>query len=254
MPNIEWLNWPVPHSVKACYSLRTGGKSQPPYHSFNLAHHVGDCNRDVIANRQQLASIIGQDTILWLHQVHDTEVCCADLLTEPLSTVELQADASYSRQRHRVCCVMTADCLPVFFCDQHGKQVAVAHAGWRGLLNGILEKTLATFDVAATTFIYLGPAISQSAFVVGNDVRLAFLKKNPAFDAHFIVAPRHAENTNVTAKWLMDLYGIAKEILTNQGVNAIYGGTHCTYRESDSFFSFRRDGQTGRMASLIWLE
>ncbi len=142
---------------------------------------------------------------------------------------------------------MTADCLPVFFCDHEGSQVAIAHAGWRGLLNGILEKTVGTFSQSADVMAYMGPAISQAAFEVGEEVRQAFIVNDRAFAQFFI--PSQNEN-----KWMCDLYSIAREKLLSLGVASVIGGDRCTYNESKSFFSYRRESVTGRMAHLIWLE
>jgi YfiH family protein len=240
--NLQWLDWPAPRQVKACYTLRTGGASVAPYQSFNVGDHVNDCPDAVVRNRQQLASAIGQTDIAWLTQVHGTQV-----VKLPIASQSCEADACFAQQRQQVCCVMTADCLPVFFCDHQATQVAVAHAGWRGLLNGVLQQTVETFGNDALLMAYLGPAISQAAFEVGDDVRGAFLQKNSQFEQYFIPSKQGTQ-------WMADLYGIARSMLTESGVTAIYGGTHCTYSEADTFFSYRRDGLTGRMANLIWLE
>lgn len=243
MHNIHWLDWPALKHVKACYTSRAGGVSVEPYESFNMGEHVGDDEANVESNRRQLLSHINQRDITWLEQVHGTEVIN---LSAPHKNIV--ADACFSQCFDQVCCIMTADCLPVFFCDQAGSQVALAHAGWRGLLNGVLENTLATFSHSAQVMIYLGPAISQKAFVVGEDVRAAFVSKHSNLSQYFV------PSTTESAKWMADLYGMARTILTNAGVTAIYGGTHCTYTEADTFFSYRREGVTGRMANLIWLE
>jgi polyphenol oxidase len=242
MPNINMLDWPAPDHVKAAYTSRTGGVSVSPYDSFNLGDHVGDNKAHVVANRQILANGIQQVDIRWLTQVHGTH---AVDVSRSINAVE--ADASFSQQKNKVCCIMTADCLPVFFCDLAGTQVAVAHAGWRGLLEGVLQNTLAVFDEPKQVIAYLGPAISQQAFEVGNEVRAAFLAYSSTLNPFFIPSTQ-------SSKWMADLYGIARSILQTQGVSAVYGGTRCTYSERDDFFSYRRDGVTGRMANLIWLE
>lgn len=241
MVDLFWLDWPAPPNVKACYSLRSGGVSQPPFDSFNLATHVDDNPADVDINRQQLQSAIGGAQISWLQQVHGDRVVAAD------GQNVIEADANVSKESGVACCVMTADCLPVFFCDRAGQQVAVAHAGWRGLQKGILQNTLATFADPKQVLVYLGPAISQVAFEVGDEVRTAFLERYPNLNmaAHFVMGVK-------PHKWLCDLYGIANTLLNDCGVDTIYGGDRCTLTESDSFFSYRRDGQTGRMANLIW--
>ncbi len=240
---IEWLDWPAPAQVKACYTLRTGGVSTAPYHSLNMGDHVGDSLTYVVANRQHVQALTGQSHITWLKQVHGVKVVAAS----PTYDSAIEADACFTQQLGYVCAVMTADCLPVFFCDTTGTQVAVAHAGWRGLLQGVLQHTIATFNGKPSLMAYLGPAISQNAFEVGDDVRNAFIAKEAAWQVYFTPV----KNTN---KWMADLYGIARIILTNMGVTAIYGGTRCTYTEADAFFSYRRDGITGRMANLIWIE
>ena len=240
--SLVFIPWPAPVRVKACYTLRTGGYSLPPFDGFNLANHVGDQQQAVNSNRQNLQALINQQAICWLKQVHGVGVVPA---TNPI----VEADANYTRQSHQVCCVMTADCLPVFFCDTNGDQVAIAHAGWRGLCAGILQRTLATFAAAESVMAYLGPAISQSAFEVGDDVRDSFIQQYPhlPMETHFI-------RSSLPQKWMADLYGIAKTLLNNMGVNDVYGGDRCTFSEARDFFSYRRDGKTGRMANLIWLE
>jgi YfiH family protein len=252
MYNIQRLNWPAPPHVKACYTLRSGGTSQPPYRSFNLGDHVGDNSFDVAANRRQLSKNLQQDDITWLDQVHGTRVFSLDSTSVSDSIVVApekyeEADASTTRQSNRLCCVMTADCLPVFFCNAEGTQVAVAHAGWRGLLGGILQETLSTFENPSSVIAYLGPAISDQAFEVGDDLRMAFLCHNASFTHYF----DPSQNSN---KWMANLYGIATAILHQSGVSGVYGGNRCTFTEKDAFFSYRRDGITGRMANLIWLE
>jgi YfiH family protein len=267
--NIVWLDWPAPQSVKACYSLRQNGHSSGSYSSFNLGDHVGDLAINVAKNRKLLEEIIGQQAISWLQQVHGTRVVDANLGNG------CQADASYTQEFNQVCTVMTADCLPVFFCDTEGRQVALAHAGWRGLHAGVLQQTLSQFNRAGQSssltkysniIAYLGPAISQGAFEVGEDVRQAFLslphdqlkRGRQYFKAGRLLdigsgMDSPAINKN-NQKWMADLYGIAKDMLNNMGVSDIYGGERCTYTEADDFFSYRRDGLSGRMANLIWLD
>ena len=244
MANIKWLDWPAPDKVKACYTLRTGGYSQAPYDSLNLGLHVGDCAGKVYKNRQHLNNLtdglVDTDTICWLTQVHSTRVieACA-------TAIGNKADASYCCSQGPIAAVMTADCLPVFFCDRQGKQVAIAHAGWRGLLNGILLKTLACFPEKSLVMTYLGPAISADVYEVSDDLRLAYINKNEQYACYFRATAR-------ADRWLCDLYGMARYQLSMAGVDAIYGGDRCTFSESAHFFSYRRDGVTGRMASMIW--
>ena len=243
---VEWLDWPAPNSVKACFSLRaydeqTGSsiKSQAPFNDFNYGLHVGDKPEIVAQHRQCLATTIGQQHIQWLAQVHGTDVVKAHGNTTP------EADAVYTQERAKVCAVMTADCLPVFFCDQTGSQVAVAHAGWRGLAAGVLQQTLQQFKAPASVMVYFGPAISQRAFEVGAEVRAAFIKQLPVLESCFIAKANN--------KYMADLYNLARYLLREKGVNQFYGGGRCTYSEESAFYSYRRDGQTGRMVNLIWL-
>ncbi len=243
MTDISWLDWPSPPNVKACSTLREAGISKPPFDTFNLAAHVGDDEKSVIHNRKILCDAIGPVNIHWLEQVHGTTV------VNVANSYNPEADASFSRQPNQACCVMTADCLPVFLCDNQGEQVAIAHAGWRGLCNGIVQNTLSSFRSPQAVMAYLGPAISQAAFEVGDEVREAFITHHKPLnlEEHFV----HGDDPG---KWMADLYGIARAMLNHQGVNHVYGGDSCTFLESDHYFSYRRDGQTGRMAHLIWIE
>ena len=246
-PKLVFLDWPAPATVKACTTLRVPGISKPPYDTFNLALHVGDKAQSVLENRRILSAALKQDNIHWLNQTHSTDV--VQVTSATLTAESLLADASFTREKNQVCCVLTADCLPVFFCNKKGSQVAIAHAGWRGLCNGILQRTLATFDQSETVMAYLGPAISQAAFEVGNDVRDSFLDAyadTVDLESYFSAESGH--------KWMADLYGIAKSILKHQGLMDIYGGDGCTFLEPEHYFSYRRDGVTGRMAHLIWLD
>jgi len=240
---VYYLDWPAPKAVKACFTERAGGKSHAPFDSFNLGLHVGDEEWCVLGNRLILSETIQQNQIHWLEQVHSNVVVNID------QPYEQKADASFSARANQVCSVMTADCLPVFFCDEKGSQVAVAHAGWRGLCNGVLQNTVTTFKKNPAFMAYLGPAISQNAFEVGDDVRLAFNEQYPQLNIN-----QHFVANNVEGKWMADLYGIARDILESSGIDHIYGGDRCTFSEKDAFFSFRRDHATGRMANLIWLE
>jgi polyphenol oxidase len=242
--HVVYLDWPAPPNVKACFTLRSGGCSDAPYASFNLAEHVGDSPYAVARNREYLMASIGESAICWLQQVHGVA------LVDAMSGQGCAADAVMTNKDHQVCCVMTADCLPVFFCDRQGTQVAVAHAGWRGLLAGIVQKTLQCFQDSSQVIIYLGPAISQSAFEVGDEVRDMFITHYP----HVYLDECFWVSKAAPHKWMADLYGIARKLLNDGGVDSIYGGDRCTFSEKDDFFSYRRDGQTGRMANLIWLD
>jgi len=235
-------DWPAPAAVRTLLTTRQGGVSQPPYDSFNLGTHVGDQPEAVAANREQLRLLL-PDEPAWLNQVHGTNVVDAAEIGETL----LDADASFSRQPGKVCVVMTADCLPVLLCDDAGSVVAAAHAGWRGLCDGVLEAAVSATAVApATLMAWLGPAIGPDAFEVGAEVRAAFIACDPAAAAAF---------TDIgEGKYLADIYQLARQRLAAAGVSRVYGGDYCTVIERERFFSYRRDGVTGRMASLIWLQ
>lgn len=233
-------DWPAPDNVRALQTLRSGGCSPAPWDSLNLGDHVGDDAQRVMANRARLRASLPAEPC-WLQQVHGIDVVDA-ASAAPGSA----ADAAYARVPGRVCVVMTADCLPVLFCDRAGTVVAAAHAGWRGLLAGVLEQTLATMGCpAGTVLAWLGPAIGPDNFEVGDEVRTAFVARN----AEAATAFRPAGD----GKWLTDLYALARQRLSSVGVARVYGGDGCTFAERDRFFSYRRDGVTGRQASLIWL-
>ncbi|WP_298393159.1 peptidoglycan editing factor PgeF [uncultured Azonexus sp.] len=233
-------DWPAPANVRALQTLRDGGCSPTPWGSFNLGDHVGDDAARVAANRVRLrAELPGEPC--WLRQVHGVEV--VDVAQVAAGT---EADAAYATQAGRVCVVMTADCLPVLFCNRQGTVVAAAHAGWRGLLAGVLENTLAAMHCPpGEVMAWLGPAIGPDNFEVGDEVRSAFV----AHDA----AAGEAFRPQAGGKWLADLYALARRRLNAAGVVAIHGGGLCTVADAGRFFSYRRDGVTGRMASLIWL-
>ncbi|MDA5490650.1 purine nucleoside phosphorylase YfiH [Yersinia kristensenii] len=235
-------DWPVPAGVKACSTTRHGGISEFPYDSLNLGTHVGDVAASVTANRQCLVEQAGLPQMpVWLEQVHGTRV----LHLDGKAISDVQADAVYSCVAGQVCAVMTADCLPVLFCSLAGDEVAAAHAGWRGLCAGVLEQTLTQFNANPSSIIaWLGPAIGPQQFEVGEEVKQAFLQLDAQSAAAF---------TPSGSKYLADIYLLAKLRLQAAGIHAIYGGDHCTVTEKQHFFSYRRDGITGRMASLIWL-
>ena len=240
MPYIVVPDWPAPANVGSLQTLRGGGCSPAPWESFNLGDHVGDDPARVAANRASLRALLPADPV-WLQQVHGT---AAVDIAKTAKTVE--ADAAYCREPGRVCAVMTADCLPVLFCDRAGTVVAAAHAGWRGLLAGVLEASIDAMQVPTGEILaWLGPAIGASSFEVGDEVRAAFVAQDAAAASAF-EAYRHG-------KWLADLYALARRRLQGSGVNAVFGGNDCTYSAPEKFFSYRRDGVTGRMASLIWL-
>lgn len=234
--------WPALPRVRCLQTTRRGGFSLPPYDSFNLGAHVGDLPEAVAANRALLAGHLPNSPV-WLEQVHGTRV----LTLPPSGAGPWEADGVVSRDPGLVCAVMTADCLPVLFCDRTGTVVAVAHAGWRGLLEGILENTVGAMGVPGDEIlVWLGPAIGAEAFEVGEEVRAAFLARDAAAHGCF--------RAGAPGKYWADLAGLARQRLAASGVLSMYGGGECTYRDARNFFSYRRDGQTGRMASLIWLE
>ena len=235
-------DWPLPARVKACSTTRHGGVSLPPYDSLNLGTHVGDEERAVADNRQRLVEWASLPQMpVWLEQVHGTRVVRLDGRTP----TDLQADAVYSNVPGQVCAVMTADCLPVLFYSQAGDEVAAAHAGWRGLCNGVLEQTLAAFAAQPGSIsAWLGPAIGPQQFEVGPEVRAAFIAVDAVAAAAF---------TPQGDKFLADIYLLARQRLQRAGIHSIYGGDRCTVSEISHFFSYRRDGITGRLASLIWL-
>lgn len=240
--NLLIPDWPMPANVRAVCSTRVGGVSTGCYASLNLGDHVGDTPDIVITNRlryQQSAQM--PSAPVWLQQVHGTHV----LAVTSQSISGQHADASFTRDPGVVCTVMTADCLPLLLCDSAGTQVAAVHAGWRGLCDGIIEKTVHQFENPTEVIAYLGPAISQTAFEVGAEVRAAFMAVAPEAEQAFM--------PGAAGKWQADLYLLARQRLHSAGVSQIYGGNFCTYLQSELFFSYRRDGQTGRMASSIWL-
>lgn len=235
-------DWPAPARIKAISTTRMGGISTGCYASLNLGDHVGDDPRTVATNRQLLGQRLPIEP-LWLTQVHGKTVVDA-----ACTCPHAEADAAISRMANRICTIMTADCLPVLLCDKYGTAVGAAHAGWRGLNAGILEATVnAMRSPAQDILAWLGPAIGPDAFEVGEEVRTAFM----AYDTKAAQAFRPGKQAG---KWHADLYLLARQRLADCGVTQVYGGDRCTFTESDTFFSYRRDGQTGRTASLIWLD
>lgn len=232
-------DWPAPAKVRAVQTTRPGGFSRAPYDSLNLAQHVGDDPVTVSRNRMLLAPFMPSEPV-WLEQVHGIAVANADA-----AACRVVADASVARQRGSVCVVMTADCLPVLLCDEAGTVVGAAHAGWRGLCDGVIEATVQAMGVAPHTLLaWLGPAISQRHFEVGAEVRAAFIARHAQAGEAFIP---HGN------KYLADLYLLAHQRLHRLGIPRIYGGDHCTFAEPERFYSYRRDGATGRMGTFIWL-
>ena len=241
---VLYPDWPAPGSVRALVSTRCGGFSAAPYAGFNLAMHVGDQPTRVEQNRMHLlAQCEGLECIQWLEQVHGTAVIDA-----PAAAAMPLADGSITRRPGIGCAVLTADCLPVLLCDAAGSQVSAVHGGWRGLAAGILDKAVGCFSAAPGDLLaWMGPAISQQHFEVGDEVRLAFLRPfGDEAQAAFTASDRPGH-------WRADLYQLARLRLRQLGVAAVYGGNFCTFAEADRFYSYRRDGVTGRMASLIYI-
>ncbi|MBA0035532.1 polyphenol oxidase [Pantoea sp. BIGb0393] len=239
----EWIipDWPAPQRVRACSTTRFGGLSHAPWDSLNLGGHVGDLAEHVALNRQRLVEQLALPAMpQWLNQIHG-QVVARLPSTETLPP----ADAAITRENGVVCAVMTADCLPVLFCSRDGSEVAAAHAGWRGLCNGVLEQTLSQFHCSANDIhAWLGPAIGPQAFEVGPEVKSAFMAHSEQAEEAF---------RPVGSKYFADIWMLARQRLQAAGVHSISGSTRCTFHERDDFFSFRRDGITGRMATLIWL-
>jgi len=236
-------DWPAPENIRAAVTTRKGGYSQSPFNSFNLGDHVDDDPETVKKNRRLLNEILSlPNEPAWLEQIHTTNVVNAEKVEG-----SARADASYTAQKNAVCVVMTADCLPVFFCSEDGSEVAVAHAGWRGLAAGILEATVEKMNSPAQAIMaWMGPAIGPDNFEVGEEVRDAFMQQNSETENAF--------QKNKKGKWLADIYSLARVRLKQSGVQNISGGGFCTYQNAEQFFSYRRDGKTGRMGSLIWIK
>ncbi|HUJ87315.1 MAG TPA: peptidoglycan editing factor PgeF [Burkholderiales bacterium] len=234
-------DWPA--AAGALVTTRAGGVSGGAYASLNLGLRSGDDEAAVRENRRRLEALLPSPPV-WLRQVHGTRVADADAARS--AGAQPEADAAVARRPGTVCAVLAADCMPVLLADEAASVVAIAHAGWRGLCAGVLEATLDAMraepgGVAA----WLGPAIGPRAYEVGDEVRAAFLARDPAAEAAFRAARR--------GHWLLDLYALARQRLAARGVTRVYGGGLCTFSDPERFFSYRRDGATGRMAALIWL-
>ena len=241
----DWIvpDWPAPEVVRALSTTRMGGFSAAPYESLNLGDHVGDEPSRVRRNRKYLMQRLGlASDPPWLQQVHGCEVVmCGQTGLAP------QADAITAVAPGEVCAVLTADCLPVLLCDRSGKQVAAVHAGWRGLQAGVIESAVASFGESRDQILaWLGPAIGPEAFEVGSEVRDAFMRIHPRDEQAFSPGRNN--------RWMADIYQLARNRLKQCDVSFVGGGEYCTHSDPDRFFSYRRDGITGRMASLIWID
>ena len=234
-----------PSNIKLLSTPRLidGGHSKGNFANFNLALHVGDEQASVLANRALLSKHYNLPSApIWINQTHSKISVNADSISSIVN-----ADASYSKKLGTVCGVLTADCLPVFVSNREGTAVGIAHAGWRGLVDGIIESLIESLDCNGEDLIvHLGPAISQLSFEVGSEVKSQYLSKNKNFENCF---------SYLNNKYSLDLYEAARVTLKSLGISSISGGDRCTYKESDQYFSYRRDGKSsGRMAHLIWME
>lgn len=244
-------DWPAPSCVRAFSTVRSGGLSEMPYHGhqksaggLNLGMHVGDDAHIVRENRALLRRFLPSEPV-WLNQVHGNRVVDASR-----SGDAPDADASFACCPDVVCVIMTADCLPVLLCRRDGKAVAAAHAGWRGLAAGVLENTVRAISEkkGADIMAWLGPAIGPDAFEVGEDVRDTFVQKDGRLSVAF------EKRTGADGKYLADIYALARLTLRQAGVMQVYGGGFCTVSDESRFYSYRRDGVTGRMATGIWID
>ena len=241
MTEFIFPDWPAPRGVRALSTTRAGGVSGAPWQGFNLGDHVGDDPQAVARNRALLRRELPAEP-LWLKQVHGTR--CVDAAQAAPGT---EADASFTRERGVVCAVLVADCLPVLLCDDEATVVGAAHAGWRGLAAGVVEATVGAMALPGERLMaWLGPAIGPRAFEVGGEVRECFLAVDAAAAEAFVAAPG--------GKWLCDIALLARQRLSSLGIRRIASADSCTVGDSMRSFSYRRDGVTGRMASLVWLE
>lgn len=234
--------WPAPKNIVAFTTTRTGGVSQDACTSLNLGNRNADTSENIAANRLILRTEMHlPNEPYWINQTHSTIAIEIDhnyKLTE--------ADASFTTKTNCICVVNTADCLPLLVCDRDGTAVAAIHAGWRGLLDGIIENTLDLFPQQPDEIlVWLGPAIGPTVYEVGNEIRAQFIEHDPQAEQAFVAS--------LNDRWLMNMYLLARQRIHTKGITAIYGGDHCTYTENDRFFSHRRDSKTGRQASLIYL-
>jgi YfiH family protein len=282
-PGLITPEWPAPPGVRAAFTLRTGGVSAAPYDSLNMGAAIGDAPEAVAENRRLVREALGLPCEpVWLEQVHGTHVvalgggawagggdtagsggasaggrdaavgnggahAARDRAGAVAAVAVPKGDASVAWGPGRVCAIRVADCMPVLFAARDGGVVGAAHAGWRGLAGGVLEATVARMGVPASQLIaWMGPAIGQANFEVGEDVRLAFTGVDPEAASAFV--------PNARGRWQCDLYALARRRLAAMGVSGVYGGGWCTFADSERFFSYRRSSQCGRMAALIWMD
>ena len=254
-PEIKLItpDWPAPKNIHAYSTTRLHGVSEGVFSGLNLALHVGDKPESVKSNREHLSSSLKLPTApYWLNQVHQATAINA---AEQTNQITPDADASFSLSKNQVCVVMTADCLPVLICNRQGNKVAAAHAGWKGLADGVIESTISKLnETPDQLLVWLGPAIGPESFEVGEDVRQVFLRKFEVsgLSQQFAEEVQSAFIENRAGHYLADIYQLARLTLKLIGVEAVYGGEYCTFNDANHFYSFRRDGKTGRQASLIW--
>ena len=237
-------NWPLGKKVNALTTTRTGGHGQVPFNDFNLALHVGDKPEVVLANRILLCEQLGlKQQPRWLQQTHSNKVVDASSVAPDCA----QVDASYTTEVGVICAVLTADCLPILLSDKNGSCVGVVHAGWRGLLGGVIQQTIRAMSACCKPqYAWLGPAIGPGVFEVGSDVFEPFVAQDSRLRQAFV--------NSKAGKWKLDIYQAAKIVLAAADISDVYGGDYCTYTNNEQFFSYRRERMTGRMATLIWIK
>jgi hypothetical protein len=247
---VEWLTprWPVPARVRALSTLRVGGVSTGGYASLNLGGHVEDAPEAVAENRRRLRIAADLPTEpSWLSQVHGTRIADLDAWTADRRPAAPQADGAVTRIPGRICSILSADCLPVLLAAEAGDAVAAAHAGWRGLAAGVIEAAVEALGVPPGALLaWLGPAIGPRHFEVGPEVREQLSQGDPGALASFV--------PNARGRFMADLPGLARRRLERLGITRIYGGGECTHALPERYFSHRRDGLTGRQATLVWLD
>jgi purine-nucleoside/S-methyl-5'-thioadenosine phosphorylase / adenosine deaminase len=244
LKNNLWFDaeWSVPKHIRAGTTIRTGGISSSPYDEFNLAQHVGDDVNAVNQNRENLIkSLKLPSEPVWLNQTHSSKV-----ITINSEVKNNNADASFATEKQKVCVVMTADCVPILLCDQNGTKVGAVHAGWRGICNGIIENSLKQFSDMNSVIAWIGPCISQKHYEIGSDVYESCLNHS-----NLLIDGFHQTNKH---HWQANLAQMVKILMKKEKVGSIYECDLCTYEMEDKFYSYRRDGVTGRTATMIWME
>ena len=237
-----WADWPAPEHVHAGITTRLGGFSQPPFDSLNIARHVGDDAENVEKNRQKIVrQLCLNSEPVWLNQIHGNRIISVNDPPE-----FRYADGSTTTKRNIVCAVMTADCVPLLICDRQGEKIAVVHAGWRGILKGVIENAVAEFSDPEAMLVWVGPCISRQFYEIAEDVYSQCIYYNALFKQVFEPTGR--------GRWYCDLKQLVKIILKSAGINLIYECNLCTYERTDMFYSCRRNRITGRTATMIWIE